>query len=96
MPDDIEVDPIDWPEPEAEPIEYGYICKTCHLSDFGVERLRSFGFTIHPCRDCKTHFDPDPTVHLTCTCPDPEAPPSARAEDCPIHGIEFEPERTTR
>lgn len=40
----------------AEPIEYGYECGTCGLSDWGFDRLTDSGFTPHPCFRCKPHF----------------------------------------
>lgn len=40
----------------AEPIDYGYKCETCGLSDWGFDRLMSNGFTPHPCFRCKPHF----------------------------------------
>lgn len=42
------------------PVDVGYVCGTCGLSDFGRDRFLTLGFhaTARPCGTCRDHFTP--------------------------------------
>lgn len=41
-------------------IDYGYVCETCGLSDWGMARMRLFKFPPKPCHHCREHFNDHP------------------------------------
>lgn len=62
------------------PIEHGFVCGSCGLSDHGYARFRKHRFNPYPCVKCRDHFEPvlgppyDPPM-------DPDATPPDEAED---------------
>ena len=42
----------------THPIEHGYVCVSCGLSDHGFARFVELHFDPHPCPKCYGHFPP--------------------------------------
>lgn len=42
----------------TEPIEYGFVCAACGLSEHGFARFLKLRFDPHPCGKCAHRFPP--------------------------------------